>query len=469
MSVPAVSPRQPVTAAGAAQPLGEWKKAVDPVRLSLYGQIVVAISAIQMYLGSLNSMRPALMLMLLAFGAIALNPNSVRWANVGKAFPPKAVIALLIIACGSAVFGLSFGGSANYILQYYLKILAFFFLLVIGIRDTRDLALLMWGFLISVGILVVLSLTVLDLEATSSGLGRLEGNAGFDANDLGMIFLMGLPLALLFMYNARPLGRIIAGAILVGIPMSIALTGSRGAMVGLAFVGPSIFFSLKRVAIWKRTAAIAVVIGGLIVGAPEGYWEQMRTIFSAEEDYNVTEDYGRVALAKRGLGYMLDYPVFGVGIANFPRAEGTISPIAVDRLSAGEAVQWIAPHNTYAQVGAELGLIGFGIWLTLLYHGTVGLWKLRRRIPAAWSRQGAERRFLREACLFLPTSVLAFAVTSFFLSHAYTPPFYILLGFVTGIHVLVRSEMKRDALARPMGGRPPAGPPRRMSRFAGAR
>jgi hypothetical protein len=187
-----------------------------------------------------------------------------------------------------------------------------------------------------------------------------------------------------------------------------------------------------------------VLVVGLLIGAPEGYWQQMGTIFSAEEDYNVTSEYGRMPIAKRGVSYMFRYPVFGVGIANFPRAEGTISPIAADRLSAGQAVQWIAPHNTYVQVGAELGLLAMIIWLSLLYMGTVGLWRLRLRIPKSWEFDSPERRFLRELCLFLPVSFLAFAVTSFFLSHAYTPPVYIFFGYLGAVHILVGRELAKD-------------------------
>jgi O-antigen ligase len=351
---------------------------------------------------------------------------------------------LFLIAFGSAVFGLSFGGSMNFIINFYFRILVFFVLLLLAIRNVQDLRFILWSYVISVGILVMLSLTVMDLEPTMGGLGRLAGTGMFDANDLGMIFLMGLPLAFFFNYNSGGLGRWISRAVIVGIPAGIALTGSRGAMVGLAVVGPVLFLVLSRVGMMKRLFAVGVIVGGLVVAAPAGYWEQMRTIFAAEEDYNVTEDYGRVELAKRGAGYMLKYPFFGVGIGNFPRAEGTISPIAVERMSAGESVQWIAPHNTYAQVGAELGLFAFGIWLSLLYAGTIGLWRLRRRLPESWNRQSSERKFLRELCLFLPLSFLAFAVTSFFLSHAFTPPFYILIGSMAAVHVLVERQLVLD-------------------------
>lgn len=438
---------------GKARGIGQWLRALDPVRVSIYAQIVIGISAIQMFIGSLNSLRPALMFMALGVFGIMRKPNDVAWRALRLSWVPKAVLALFLLACGSVFFGISAGGSANYITSFYWKTVLFSLMILIGVRNARDLALFMWAFTISVGILVFLAIFVMDVNVTNTGLGRVQGAGMFDANDLGLVFLMGLPLAFLFSFNAQGVGRWIARALVVGVPVGVALTGSRGAMVGFVVLGPVLFFTLSRIGIGKRVGAVALVAISLAVAAPEGYWEQMRTILDPDEDYNVTEDYGRVALAKRGVGYMLSYPIFGVGIGNFSRAEGTISSLAVEALSSGQSAQWWAPHNTYVQVGAELGAIALLIWLSLLYAGTVGLWRLHARIPVRWEAESSERRFLREACLFLPGSFLTFGVTSFFLSHAYTPPLYIFVAFLGSLHVLVGRELRRDALVR-AGGTP---------------
>ncbi len=426
-----------------------WGKSADAVRISLFAITLVSISAIHMYLGPLRAMRPSLLFLGLATLAALMNPRAMRWSNLKDAWPAKAVILLFVIAVGSAFFGLSLGGSAFYILDRYSKVLLVFFLTVAAIRDARDLSLLMWSYVIAIGLLLILAMTVLELEPTSSGLGRMEGGQSmFDANDLGMIFLMAIPLGLLLFFNSGRLGRIIAGIVVIGSPAAIALTGSRGAMVGLVALAPVLFFTLGRVSVVKRLSLGVAIVGALVLAAPAGYWKQMQTIFAPTEDYNLSSEYGRVGIAKRGVGYMLRYPLFGVGINNFPRAEGEISPIAQRRLAEGEAVEWIAAHNTYVQVGAELGVIGLTTWLALLYGGTIGLWRLRRKLPKSWDTDTAERRFLREACLFLPGSFIAFALTSYFLSHTYTPPAYIFFAFLAGVLVLVRRELRADRAAR---------------------
>jgi O-antigen ligase len=346
---------------------------------------------------------------------------------------------------GSAVFGISLGGSLSYIATFYWKVLVLFAMLLISVRDVKDLAFILWAFVISIGTLVVLANTgMISFATTFGGLARLDAEGMYDANDLGMILLMGLPLGFLFLFNSGRLGKVLSFLVIAGVPATIALTGSRGAFVGLAVVMPLLFLANARVSLVKRLGTVGIILAALTVAAPAGYWEQMETIIKPEADYNRTEQYGRVEISKRGIGYMSDRPIFGVGINNFARAEGTISSIAQTAF-ADQTVKWVAPHNTYVQLGAETGVFGLLIWLALQGGGTVGLLRLRRRIPISWEMESTNRRFLREVCLFLPISFVAFAVTSFFLSHAYTAPFYFLLVFLSATYILVHREFAIDA------------------------
>src|SRR5207247_5939309 len=78
--------------------------------------------------------------------------------------------------------------------------------------------------------------------------------------------------------------------------------------------------------------------------------------------------------------YMLDYPVFGIGIGNFSRAEATISEKA--RLAPrGKGIRWTAPHNSFVEVGAELGGPGLLLFSSLVFGGIWGMARLQRRLP----------------------------------------------------------------------------------------
>lgn len=431
---------------------------IDLLRGSLVGLTLVSISAVHLYLGPLRSVRPALTLLALAVLLTLLRPRGVRWSSL-RVWPALAVGGFALLAVGSTFFGISLGGSARYILDGYSRVLLVYVLMVVVVRDARDLAVQMWGYVVSIGVLIILAFTVLEVNTTDAGLDRLGGGATmYDANDLGMVALIALPIALLLFYASRTLGKVLSGAIILGIPLLIAMTGSRGAMLGLIAVGAALFFAMSRINLVKRAAVVGVLLFGLMLGASDAYWEQMRTLLRPSEDYNLADDFGRIAIAKRGFGYMLRYPLFGIGIGNFPRAEGTISPIASQLANSGEAVRWVAAHNSYVQVGSELGVAGLGLWLALLTGGSVGLLLRRARVPRDWERQSPERRFLREAMLFLPVSFIGFAVTTFFLSHAFTPPTYILFSFHAALLVLVQRELAADRRAARLAAAPPADP-----------
>ena len=110
----------------------------------------------------------------------------------------------------------------------------------------------------------------------------------------------------------------------------------------------------------------------------------MRTILKPEDDHNVTSRDGRKALIRRGIGDTSRYPVFGVGINNFGRAECTISGLTVGRAYGG--IRCVAPHDSYLQAGSELGVPGLLVWSSLIFGGIRAMLKLRGRLPAVWRR-----------------------------------------------------------------------------------
>src|SRR5205814_5657213 len=151
-------------------------------------------------------------------------------------------------------------------------------------------------------------------------------------------------------------------------------------------------------------------------------------VLSPTKDYNWDSSEGRVEIWRRGVGYMLDHPVFGIGINNFERAEGTISD-KVRRSFAGDPIRWTAPHNSFVQVAAELGIPGLILWSSLIIGGLVGMVRMRRRLPRAWLQGDAEGRFLYLATVHLPLALVGFAIPAFFLSFAYSDIVSILAAF----------------------------------------
>ena len=420
--------------------------ALDPLRIVLFLLTVFTVSRVHQHYGFLSALRPGLLLFGLAVGFAVLTPRALAPDGIFRTWPAKIMAALGAVACLSAVFGISLGGSASYILSDYSKVLIYALLLVAAARGARDVALIVWGYVVSTGILVYMALYVFELQrGYGAVVARLNDMYSYDANDLGCVLLVGLPLTLLALQSVGKVGRIFCVLVLYGVGAAIARSGSRGALVGLVVVGLLLAITLRQISVGRRIGFVAVIALALVVTAPPGYWDQMRTILQPTQDYNWTARDGRKQVAKRGFDYMMQYPVFGLGINNFGRAEGTISVKATRHVEGQPGVRWTAAHNSYVQVGAELGITGLLLWVALIVGGIRSLLRLRRRLPERWRSGTPEQRYVHAATLYIPLALVGFAVSSAFVSFAYVDPIYILAALVAGTLVAARRELEREA------------------------
>ncbi len=412
----------------------------DPLRRILFLVMLLTISRVHQHFDIIGRLRPAFVLILLAAFLAIANRRSLQLENVVRSWPAKLVAAIGVMACLSVPFAISIGASGRFIVESFSKVLIFAFLIVAATRNVRDLALFMWAYVLASGILVWMTIFVFDLSA-AGGMRRLGGLYTYDANDVGCVLAVGLALTLLMFQTSRGRAKMLSVLILVGIGASLARTGSRGGFLGLLAVGAALLVSLGHVPVMKRLAFVGAVVAGLVVAAPPGYWEQMETLKNPKEDYNWTDPDGRKNVARRGIGYMLDNPITGIGVGNFRRAEGLLSEKALTT-APGVGVRWTAAHNSYVQVGAELGIPGLALWSALLFGGIIGMHRLRRRLPKRWLRGDWEERFLYHGTLYLPVALVGFAVTSFFVSFAYMDPLYILAAFMAGIYRCAESKLR---------------------------
>jgi O-antigen ligase len=400
----------------------------------------------------LRPLRPSFLLFGFCLAYAIANPRKLAAGNLFRFWPPRVIAALAMVACCSAVFGLSLGRSARFIVDDYWKTLAFTFLLMTGVRCTMDLRRMVTAVAVGGIALAYISIFIVGISKTSSGIT-------YDANDVGVIMVMSLPLVLLVLQTSRGKPKLVAlvGLALVG--STIVKTQSRGAFLGALVVGGGLLLLLPGIPIAKRVLSVIGAVAVMALTAPPGYWESMQSILSdPKADYNWDAQNGRRNIAKRGIGYMLAYPVFGIGINNFPLAEGTISDKA-RTTPVGHGVRWAAAHNSYVQAGAETGFVGFAMWASLLVGGIFGCYRMRRRMPRSWLRHGTrDQRFLYLATAYLPIAFIGFALTSSFVSFAWTEPIYILAALVMGMYVALE-DVKRAGAGAP--GVAPTAPRRR--------
>jgi O-antigen ligase len=319
------------------------------------------------------------------------------------------------------------------------------FLLMATVRGTQDLRMYVWAYVISAGVLAWLSVFVFGLShPTGTGIARMSFGYTFDANDVGVVVLVAVGLALLAFHTSRAKGKLASATILLGIVVTLARSGSRGAFLGLVAVLVTLLFLMTRVSLLSRLGVLCAVIAGLALATPPGYWRQMETVLTPTEDYNWTVPGGRKEIWLRGLGYMTSYPLFGVGIGNFGRAEGTISERAREWTPGHAGIRWMAPHNSFIQAGAELGVLGLILWSSLVFGGIIAMRRLHRRVPKSWSSGDPEERFLYLVTTYLPLSLTGFAVSAFFVSFAFLDPIYILAAFMTGTYVCTERKLRES-------------------------
>ena len=415
----------------------------DPLRVALCVTTILTVSRVHQHYQFLAQIRPVLVFVLVAAAYACLNPRSLSHANVLALWPMRLVAILGVLACGSAVFGISLGATASFILDSYSKTLIYAFLVAVSIRHVRDLYTFVWAYVISCAILVFFSLFVFGItQSAGSYVSRLDHLHTYDSNDLGVVLIIGLALTLLLLGVERGKQRLFLLLNLVGIAAAIARSGSRGGFIGLVVVGVAALVLVNNVSLIARLSVVVAAALALMLGSSPGYWKQMGTVLEPKEDYNYSSRDGRKQLVKRGLGYMSAYPVFGLGINNFPRAECTISP-KIETTDRSGPIRCTAAHNSYVQAGAELGVPGLITWGSLVIGGIVAMLRLRRQLPQSWRRGRDAERFMYGATTFFPLAMIGFAVTSFFVSFAWMDPIYLMAAFISGWYVALRVQIAR--------------------------
>lgn len=429
-------------------PKGNWRQPLDPMRLLIFLLILVSVSRIHSHFALIGKLRPAMLLAVLTLGYAYLNPHTLARTKLLTTVPAKTIAAIGIWACLSTVFGISIGASGKFILDVYTKVLLTGLLIVVATRHGRDLWLFVWAYVISSGVLVWMAWFVFGMsKADPQGISRLSNLYTFDANDLGLVLLIGLTLSLLTFQTSGRLGKLISVVVILGVGATIARSGSRGGFVGLVAVALSLVFMMKTVALSKRLVTVGAIGIALALAAPPGYWQQMSTILEPKKDYNWSDTDGRKAVAKRGFSYMQRFPIFGLGINNFAKAECFLEEKGTGHIP-GTGRRCTAPHNTWVQAGAELGFPGLVMWLVLTLGSVVGMNRLRRRLPKGWKRGPPEERFLFQATLYLPVAMISFMATSSFLSFAWVDIVYILAAFIAGTYHAVSVKLYGERLAR---------------------
>jgi len=260
--------------------------------------------------------------------------------------------------------------------------------------------------------------------------GRPYIGVGLGPNESATVFVLAFPFAVALgsgRGRMRWLGFAIAGVLAAG----VVKTGSRGGVIGLAVVAMAL---IARAGPRRRLTyliAVAVCAAGAALTADDTLIERMGTLTQSRADYNVTDREGRLQVWTRGLGYMATHPLLGIGLDNFESAEGVLS----GKIDLGYGVRYTAAHNSFVQVGAELGIFGLAAFVVALWSAARGC----RRVLRAAARDHRQHPQLADDETRLATAalcaLLGVVTTGFFLSLAYHPITLFVLAVCIGVRV----------------------------------
>lgn len=192
-------------------------------------------------------------------------------------------------------------------------------------------------------------------------------------NDLAALSFLPLALAIgLLVTEREKVIRIGAAAAVVVIPIVVLMTQSRGAFIGLAFLGISALITQRRRRI-QTALRVGLVLAVVIAVAPADVWDRLaglrnlgimggEKVVSASGRSLAVDEEGsatnRVEIMQIAIQITADHPMIGVGIGTYPRYHRLYAP----------HMWYRDAHSTYLTLAAETGIPGL-----LLVLGCVGV------------------------------------------------------------------------------------------------
>jgi putative inorganic carbon (HCO3(-)) transporter len=363
----------------------------------------------------------------------------------------------------------------NRVRDYLVEGLAFYILIINVIRDLPTLRRVIWTLLLAGSLLGALTLyqevthtynndfgglvgresQVASGQVTQEGTvttNRAGGPVDGDPNRFGQIMVVLLPLALFTLWGERSLWlRVAAACSFMLILGGMLLTYSRGAFVSFMLV--LLIMTIMRYIRLRQILISVVGLAILILAAAPGYLARIDTIRGVEglisQDSNQEPDYvtrGRLTEMMAALNVFLDYPVLGVGPGQYSKY------YSVDyQLDPDIALRYIPnsrrAHTLYFEMGAETGVIGLTIFMTIVLLIMYRLWQARR----LWIHSHPDVANMATALLL---SIIGYLGTAIFLHLSYQRYYWLLLalgGAATQIFepkVLETAQLKEMAAKR---------------------
>jgi probable O-glycosylation ligase (exosortase A-associated) len=304
-------------------------------------------------------------------------------------------------------------------------------------KGEKDWRPMLWTIVLCqgyVGLEMHISYVVKDYNLAASGF------AGMDNNCFGASLVTVLGPAIALMISSKTwVGRVAAGASAALILHTIMLTFSRGAMVGLLAVAVTAFVMMPKRPKFIGALVLTIAVAAYFTG-PQLMDRYASTFVPGEERDASAES--RLDLWKDCLEVIKEYPVFGVGPANWR--------VVARNYGWPEGK---SAHSVWMETGAELGIPGALLLMLFFGSAIVRLW------PVARARQTEANYYEVVLASGVVLAIIGFVVAGQFVSvPGLEVPYYVtMLGAA-----MLKSTSREDiaGAAMPVAGRrlhePPA-------------
>lgn len=238
-----------------------------------------------------------------------------------------------------------------------------------------------------------------------------------DPNDMGMFLVMNIPIVVFFLTStSSKVLKLLWITTLVILCLGIYWTGSRGSLVGFMAVLFSFFYL-------RFGKVKSLVLGGLSVPVLLIAMGSFRSISKDDES-----SMQRLTAWYEGIQMLGHRPLFGFGKERFLEYHPKVA------------------HNSFVTIMAELGVLGYVLWMTFLLLCFMMLLKVTK---LKTQLQNPSEQVKQEIAMatYLVISLVGYCSTAFFISRSYIMFFYIFAAMSAACFIRSTRLVGKDTLS----------------------
>lgn len=332
--------------------------------------------------------------------------------------------AFLLVAMISKVVN-GWTGGALFVFFIFAPVLLAYVLLANAANTRERMQIVMATFTVCATVLAVHGIEQAELGIGWTGIELSQGTriqyVGIfnDPNDLGMLFVMCLPMAFYLSTRGGLMGlrRLFWWLIIALLLWGCYLTNSRGTLLALV--------AMLGVYVWRKRG---IFTAGLLGAAALGGLMMLPSRLS-EMEVSEASAMGRVESWYEGIWMFVHNPIFGIGAGGY------------------SDLHELTAHNSFVLVLAETGFVGFTIWLAIVGYCFRMMMAVLKRgddiiddVPLDVPDEVALADWQRDKALTLTflMSLTGFFTAAFFLSRSYVVILYLLVALVVAHYTRMR-------------------------------